>query len=129
MHASPLIGFSNIFDMLRWDSIDMSLELLGFDEIFRELIQHFLRSVSFSTLVEGSPTNIIQIERGVKQEDHLSPLLFTAILEYLSSLARLVVEEVRYEVYIMGGTSVESHVCYADDVISLICTGKSQNFP
>lgn len=106
--ATISIDFCKAFDTLHWDAIDVSLEALGFNDIFRKLIQACLHFVSFSTLIEGSPMTIIQASHGVHQGDLLSPLLFIVVLEYLSTLTRLVLEDRIYDLYTMGRAKVIS---------------------
>lgn len=46
-HAFTMNNFFKAFDMLRWDSIDVMLENLGFDEVFRELVMNCVKSPLF----------------------------------------------------------------------------------
>lgn len=48
--ACITIDFSKTFDTFRWDAIEVTMELLGIDESFRQLVMS-----SMSALVEGSP--------------------------------------------------------------------------
>lgn len=61
MSWSPCItiDFSKAFDTMRWDAIDGVLELLRIYDTFRELVMLYVTTASISTLMEGSPTNII----------------------------------------------------------------------
>lgn len=47
----------------------------------------------------------------------MSPMLFIVILEYLSGLSKEATSSKCYELYTMGGTKVESHLVFANDVI------------
>lgn len=58
------IDFKKAFDMLRWDAIDYIMELLGFDNIFREIIMSCL-SLVLSAL-EGSLMVLFNAQRGVR---------------------------------------------------------------
>lgn len=55
--ACITIDFSKAFNILRWDAIETVLELLGVDEIFREIVMSCVMTASVSALVEGSPTS------------------------------------------------------------------------
>lgn len=90
---------------------------MGFDSIFRGLIQACLRSASYSVLVEGSPTEIFTGMKGIRQGDPISPLLFITVTDYLSRLVIIVVEKKQIEILKMGGISVEAHLTFADDVV------------
>lgn len=105
-----------MFDTLKWDAIDVSLEVLGFDSILLELVLSCVRLANFSALIEGSPTLIIPTQRGVYQGNPLFPLIFIVVLEYLSDLTTTTMEEGTYELYVMG-FKVESHLYFVDGVI------------
>lgn len=70
------IDFSNAFDKMRWDSIDIALEAMGFDQIFRRMVRVCISMASFSMLVEGSPMVTFGAHHGIRQGDPLSPSLF-----------------------------------------------------
>lgn len=65
--ASITIDFTKAFDTLRWDAIDVVIELLGIDESFGRLVMTCVSSVSVSALVEGSlSTKIVKMRRGLR---------------------------------------------------------------
>lgn len=74
--------------------------------------QSCLSSTSFSALIDGSPMEVFQAPKGLRQSDSLSPLFFEMEIEYHSRLTRLVVEEGRLELYINGGVRIESSVAF-----------------
>lgn len=115
--ACIAIDFAKAFDILRWDAIEVTLELLGIDETFRQLVMMCVRTVSVVALVEGSPTEIIGMKRGLRQGDPLSPLLFLVVIDYLSKLVDLATKSRKIELYSSGGVMVESHLAFADDII------------
>lgn len=115
--ACITIDFSKAFDMLRWDAIKITMELLGIDETFRRLVMSCVMTASMSALIEGSPTEIIKPGRGLRQGDPLSPLLFAIVIDYLSKLMDEAVHSRKIELYTSGGAVVESHLAFADDVI------------
>lgn len=59
------IDFHKAFNTLQWDVIGISLEVLEFDDTFHKLIQACLQSIYLSTLMEDSPTMLIQASRSV----------------------------------------------------------------
>lgn len=74
-------------------------------------------TASVVSLVEGSPTKIIKLKRGLRQGDPLSPLLSVLVTDYLFRLMLQVVRNRRIELYTSGGAVVESHLVFADDVV------------
>lgn len=81
-----MIDFAKAFNMIWWDSVDIMLEAFGFDEVFRELVMSCIHMTSFSTMVEGSPSDVFQPERGLPQGDPLCLILFIMVVEFLVQL-------------------------------------------
>lgn len=76
-----------------------------------------------SILVNGSPTDEISIEKGLKQGDLLAPFLFLFVAEGFSGLMQNVVSLNMFEDYQFSSENVEvSHFQYADDTL---CIGKA----
>lgn len=115
--ALVTINFCKAFDMLRWDSIDIIMESLGFGSIFRDLVMACVKSASFSAMVEGPPTEVFQAQRGVRQGYPLSPLLFVFVIEYLTCLTnKQSTREIR-ALHQWGGIVIELILAFADDAV------------
>nr|GEW26017.1 putative RNA-directed DNA polymerase, eukaryota, reverse transcriptase zinc-binding domain protein [Tanacetum cinerariifolium] len=56
---------------------------MGFGEKWRKWISTWLTSASISVMVNGSPTKEFKMERGLRQGNPLSPLLFLLVAEAL----------------------------------------------
>lgn len=84
--ACITIDFAKAFDTLCWDAIEVVMELMGIDFTFRQLVMTCVSTASVSALVEGSPTQVVKLNKGLRQNDPLSPLLFVMVIEYLSRL-------------------------------------------
>lgn len=67
----------------------------GIDERFKELIMGYIKSASFSTLMEGSPTKLFRTQRGIRQGYPLSSLIFIMVLDYFSRLIVMALEQKR----------------------------------
>lgn len=80
-------------------------------------------SGSISILINGSPTEEINIQRGLKQGDLLAPFLFLLVVEGFSGLMRNAVERNLFKGFMLvsGGVTL-SHLQYADDTI---CIGEA----
>jgi hypothetical protein len=71
-----------------------------------------------SVLVNGSPTEEINIRRGLKQGDPLAPFLFLLVAEGLGSMMRQAVELISFAPFLVGrGELPVSHLQYADDTV------------
>jgi len=78
---------------------------------------------NMSILVNGSPTEEICIERGLKQGDLLAPFLFLLVSEGFSGLMRNVVNSNSFTGFDLRSNGlVVSHLQYADDTL---CIGEA----
>lgn len=89
---------------------------MGIDFTFRQLVMTCVSTASVSALVEGSPTQVVKLNKGLRQNDPLSPLLFVMVIEYLSRLVTRVVRDRKVKLYTIGGVQIESHLTFADDI-------------
>ncbi|MCI46578.1 putative non-LTR retroelement reverse transcriptase, partial [Trifolium medium] len=73
---------------------------------------------NMSVLVNGSPTEEINIRRGLKQGNPLAPFLFLIVAEGLGALMRMAVERGRFKPFKVGsGGMLVSILQYADDTL------------
>jgi hypothetical protein len=76
-----------------------------------------------SILVNGSPTQEIDIHRGLKQGDPLAPFLFLLVAEGLGGAMRKAVDLELFKEFTVGRRGVVvSHLQYADDTL---CIGEA----
>ena len=93
---------------------------MGFDPKWIRWIQGCLKSTSISVLINGSPTKEFYPQKGLRQGDPLSPLLFNIVAEGLSGLMTKAIEGGLYKGFLVGTKKVEvSLLQYADDTIFL----------
>ncbi|MCH79435.1 RNA-directed DNA polymerase (Reverse transcriptase) [Trifolium medium] len=73
-----------------------------------------------SVLINGSPSEEINIQRGLKQGDPLAPFLFLLVDEGLGGLMKKAVEFNRFRGFQVGNGGVTmSHLHYADDTLCI----------
>ncbi|XP_071694324.1 uncharacterized protein [Rutidosis leptorrhynchoides] len=91
---------------------------MGFGDRWRKWILACLKSASISELINDSPTQEFNIERGVRQGDALSPFLFIIAAEGLNLLTKKAIGVGLYKGVEIGSEKVVvSHLQYANDTI------------
>ena len=94
---------------------------LGFDERWVDLAMEIVSTATYSILINGEPKGFVQLSRGIKQGDPLSPYLFLLCVERLSGMMRKALEtrQLHGVLSYTGGVHV-SHLLFADDYL-LFC--------
>ncbi|KHN30789.1 LINE-1 reverse transcriptase like, partial [Glycine soja] len=91
---------------------------MGFCAKWIHWIDDCLESASVSVLVNGSPSSEFVPQRGLRQGDPLSPLLFNIVAEGLNGLMTNAMEKRLFKGFLSGSNNVEiSLLQYADDTI------------
>jgi hypothetical protein len=117
------VDFEKAYDSVEWSFLDYMLGRFGFGEKWKKWIRTCVFSGSMSVLVNGSPTEEINIHRGLKQGDPLAPFLFLLVAEGLGGLMKKAVDLNRFSGFQVGrGGAIISHLQYADDTL---CIGEA----
>ena len=113
------VDFKKAFDSVCWKFLLNIMEQMGFSDKWRKWITGCLHSATISLLVNGSPTKEFKMERGLRQGDPLSPLLFIIVVEALQvSIFEACNKGVFSGISIDGGPNI-SLLQYADDALFL----------
>ena len=80
------LDMSKAYDRVKWIFLEKLVERMGFNGKWITLISAYIRSMSYSILVNGEPCGQIHPTRGLHQGDPLSPFLFLLCVEGLYSL-------------------------------------------
>lgn len=72
---------SKAYDMVEWVFVEQMLQILGFCEVWIELVMNCVKSISYSILLNGKIGNSFNSSRGIRQGDLLSPYLFIMCLK------------------------------------------------
>ncbi|GAU42324.1 hypothetical protein TSUD_25500 [Trifolium subterraneum] len=96
------------------------LARFGFGEKWRGWIRACVFSGNLSVLVNGCPTEEINIQRGLKQGDPIAPFLFLLVAEGLSGVIKSAEERNLFTGFKVGNAGLSvSHLQYADDILFL----------
>lgn len=79
-------------DRVDWNFLDNMMRIIGFGSKWRGCIHKCVATSHFSILVSGDPKGSFQAQRGLRQRDLFSPLLFAIVGEALSCMVFVVGE-------------------------------------
>lgn len=106
---------------MKWDFLFPTSDCMNFDSKWIHWLKSILKSTRIYILINGSPSDEISPERGLRQGNHLSPLIFNLLGEVLFKLLNKAASESVFEgILIPGCSSPITHLQYADNVILFI---------
>ncbi|CAN1250765.1 Putative ribonuclease H protein At1g65750 [Linum perenne] len=106
------------YDMVEWDGLDKILKAMGFHDVWCRWIEECVKTVRFSVLLNGHPSDTFKPTRGIRQGDPISPFLFILLTNSLSFLIDKGLREGRLKgMKINERCPTLTHVLFADDTI------------
>ncbi|KAF1892478.1 hypothetical protein Lal_00010944 [Lupinus albus] len=115
------LDIKKAFDTLDWIFLQDTLNGFGFN------VKVILHSTKLSININGEYVGFVHCLRGVRQEDHISPLLFSLAEDVFSrGISKLVVEGKLNPISGPSGLKTTSHVLYTDDIL-IFCKGLKSN--
>jgi hypothetical protein len=120
-YAAVKLDMSKAYDRVEWDFVEKMMRKLGFAEEWISLIMRCVTSVSYQIRLNGSLTDTIIPQRGLRQGDPLSPYLFLICAEGFSSLLNKAEQCGELEgIKISAEAPSFNHLLFADDSLVLI---------
>jgi hypothetical protein len=114
------VDFEKAYDSVEWSFLDYMLGRFGFCAKWREWIRACVFSGNMSVLVNGSSSDEINIQRGLKQGDPLAPFLFLLVAEGLGGLMKKAGDLNKFRGFQIGSSGMTvSHLQYADDTLCI----------
>lgn len=121
------VDIAKAFYTLSRDFLLKVLNQFGFNDTFCRWILCILQSAYISISFNGSLHGYFKCQRGVRQGDPLSPLIFRVAEDVLSrGLSQLVFNGTIRLMNASRGTKVPSHTLYADNIM-LFVKGSTSN--
>ncbi|XP_017245327.1 uncharacterized protein LOC108216978 [Daucus carota subsp. sativus] len=115
------LDFEKAFDSVNWNFLIHLLKKLNFQDKWVKWIEAILKTCRISVLVNGSPTKEFTPERGLRQGDPLSPLLFNLVGEVLHCMLVKAEEAGVFQGIRLGNEGgTVSHLQYADDTVIFV---------
>ena len=115
------LDIEKAYDNINWNFLMKVLLKMGFGSRWMEWIWWCISTAKFYVLVNGVPVGFFSNNKGLRQEDPLSPCLFVLGMEVLSTLIRRAVDGGFLSgCRLRGRGGVEmivSHLLFADDTI------------
>uniref|UniRef100_A0A2N9HE47 Reverse transcriptase domain-containing protein n=1 Tax=Fagus sylvatica TaxID=28930 RepID=A0A2N9HE47_FAGSY len=114
--AALKLDMNKAYDRISWPFLIAVLRTMGFSDKWVTWISQCVQTVSYSVLLNGSPTGKFKPNRGLRQGDPLSPYLFLMCANILSC-ALLKQENIHNLKGIKIGRSTQplTHLLFADD--------------
>ncbi|WRX25598.1 Reverse transcriptase domain - like 10 [Theobroma cacao] len=113
------------YDRLEWDFLFRMLEQLGFNSQWIFMIRRCISNCWFSLLINGGAVGYFKSERGLRQGDSISPLLFILATEYLSRGLNALFAQYPSLHYASDCSMSVSHLAFADDILIFTNGAKS----
>ena len=112
------IDFEKAYDKVKWPFLQQVLRMKGFNDKWCSWIDHFIRKGCVGIRVNDDIGHYFQTQKGLRQGDPLSPILFNIVADVLAILIARAKEDHQVEGLIPhlveGGVSI---LQYADDTI------------
>ncbi|VFQ83062.1 unnamed protein product [Cuscuta campestris] len=120
------LDMAKAFDRIDWVYLEGILTAFGFNPHSISLLMANLKGTNFSILINGEPTGYFKMERGVKQGDPLSLLLFIIVVEDFSRLLNHQMNSLILIRFNAGQVPFPSHLIYANDLM-IFTRGQKRN--
>lgn len=114
------LDFAKAFDTIRWSFLFHSLDCFGFPAKWIAWLKSIFKTIKLSVLVNGSPTEEFRCNRGLRQGDPMSPLLFNIVVEILHLLLAKAEHVGLIKGIKLGEGPTISHLQFADDTVILL---------
>ena len=112
------LDFEKAFDTVNWRFLIQVMQHMSFDSKWYSWIHSILDSAKVSVLVNGVPTKEFKPNRGLRQGDPISPLLYNLVGEALNSMLVTASRKGIFKgITLKKGMDQITHLQFADDTV------------
>lgn len=111
------LDFAKAYDNMDWCFLMDLLQEMGFGGRWIKWMEECVSTASLVILVNGSPTDFFKIEKGLRQGNPLSPLLFNICVNGLSGMMNQLLSLLNPCRYHIGGSLFINHLQFVDDTL------------
>ncbi|XP_062080606.1 uncharacterized protein LOC133785378 [Humulus lupulus] len=116
------IDLSKVYDNVDWLFVGDLLKQLYFPSRFIGWILACLKGTNYNLLMNGRIQGSFKGEKGLRQGDPMSPLLFVIVMEYLTRLLAYYSDKKGFGFHPLCKHIRLTNLCFADDLI-MFCKG------
>ncbi|GJX99346.1 RNA-directed DNA polymerase, eukaryota, reverse transcriptase zinc-binding domain protein [Tanacetum coccineum] len=121
------IDLQKAYDTVSWPFLEKCLKQFGFQEQMVKWIMTCVTSTAFSLWINGQAYGYFKGARGLRQEDLISPYLFTIVMEVLNLIMIKNIKEDGQFKYHAGCKELKiTHICFANDLM-VFCHGNAHS--
>jgi hypothetical protein len=119
--AALKLDMSKVYDRVEWSFLEKMMRKLGFDDRWTTLIMKCCSTVKYRFKINGSLTEEVIPEKGLRRGDPISPYLFLICGEAFSCLLNAADEDGRLAgVQVAEAAPSFNHLLFADDSLILL---------
>lgn len=117
------IDLRKAYRMVSWEFLEEVLQGYGFPRPFVQLVMCCVTTPSYTVKVNGKRYGYFQGERGLRQGDPISPMLFVLVIDYLTKGLGKMSELPDFYFHPMCKITKLTHLIFTDDLM-LFCKGE-----
>lgn len=111
------IDLTKAFDSVEWIFLEQVMIELGFPSKFQKWVLACMKTVTYSIIINGEPTEPFQVAKGLRQRDSMSPFLFAIAMEYWSRGLNGLKKEREFKYHPKCAKLGITHLSFADDLL------------
>ncbi|KAL6586072.1 hypothetical protein OROMI_002716 [Orobanche minor] len=111
------LDMEKAYDRINWNFIFQVMTRFGFSVVWVNFIKSCSSNCWFSILVNGQSAGFFKSDRGIRQGDPLSPLIFAIAADYFSRSIDKIFDRNPTMFYKIKKNVKITHLAYADDIL------------